>query len=247
MPFIVIDVGNSRMKWGLANELAILDAAVLALDDTQAWEEQRRAWSSHLLDRCVVTGSNPKVIAAVVGWLRKGSHPVRDLLSYRAIPLRLAVDHPETVGLDRLFNALAVAEHLQRTQPAIVVDAGSAVTVDVVEPGGVFGGGAIFPGWRLMARALHDHVPHLPIVEVQQANPPMPGRATVPALEAGIHGAVAGGIQYLVNQLRQGRPEARCFITGGDAALLAPTLGSDCTVWPWLTLEGIRLAALRLR
>jgi type III pantothenate kinase len=108
----------------------------------------------------------------------------------------------------------------------------------------VFRGGAIFPGLRLMAQALHEHTALLPLIQVQQADPPLPGTSTPEAMQAGIYWAAAGGIKALCEQLaaRSGAV-AEVFLTGGDAALLAPALGGDVHLWPTMTLEGLRLAA----
>jgi pantothenate kinase type III len=108
-----------------------------------------------------------------------------------------------------------------------------------------------------MARALHHYTARLPLVEVTEPLPPLPGTSTATAIAAGVQGAVAGGIGYLVerlifNFLDETRLEPLLFLTGGDAALLAPALEPavkrlkiEMVVWPWMTLEGIRLTAAR--
>lgn len=246
MPFVVVDAGNSRLKWGLADETAVHQVFNLPLDDPAAWDEQ----ATNIARPCTwfVTGSNHLAMERIGAWLAANGQTVRRIDSYRQIGIQCAVERPETVGLDRLFNALAVSEVLQREKAAIVVSVGSAVTVDLIEAGGAFAGGAIFPGLSLMARSLRDYTSALPLVDVQESEPRIPGNATEPAMVAGIHGAVVGGIRYLVGKLQEGRhPLADAFLTGGDAPLLAKALASDFTLWPWMTLEGIRLTALAMR
>ena len=82
------------------------------------------------------------------------------------MPLEVELEHPDKVGIDRLLNAVAANRRRQEHVAAILVDAGSAVTVDYLDGNGVFRGGAIFPGFRLMARALHDYTALLPIVDI---------------------------------------------------------------------------------
>lgn len=156
----------------------------------------------------------------------------------------LKVDHPEQVGFDRLLNALAVTGRPDPSKPAIVVDAGSAVTVDYVDEQGAFCGGAIFPGLRLMARALHDYTAQLPIVEIRRQLQ-FPETDTERAIELGIFHAVLGGVEALVRDLHARlQPQLRIFVGGGDGALLASQFAWPVTLWPEITLEGIRQLAL---
>src|SRR5262249_13910305 len=161
-------------------------------------------------------------------WLRQRGDTVWVLDSPQQLPLRVLLASPERVGIDRLLNAVAARSRVFRPAPIIIVDAGSAVTVDLVDETHAFRGGATFPGLRLMAQALHDHTALLPLVEMSKTNPPLPGTDTKAAIEAGVFWAVAGGIKALVRQLaaqarqltdpsRSGRPPAPpvLFLTGG--------------------------------
>src|SRR5262249_49219783 len=161
------------------------------------------------------------------------------------IPLDVRVDSPDKVDLDRLFNAVAVKQRVLG-QGAVIVDAGSAVTVDYVDEQGRFRGGAIFPGLRLMAQALHAYTALLPVVEIKQRLQP-PETSTEKAIELGIVHAVLGGVESLIRALHAKANEPLAiFFGGGDAPLLAPHLPHPATVWPEMTLEGIRSAGEQL-
>ncbi|MGH7750978.1 MAG: type III pantothenate kinase, partial [Candidatus Dormibacteria bacterium] len=126
---------------------------------------------------------------------------------------------------------------------AVIIDAGSAVTVDCLDESGAFAGGAILPGLRLMAKALHDYTALLPLVEPPQKVPIVPGTATIPAIECGIFWAVAGGVQALLHEYRvRSGSSLVVFLTGGDGPLLRAVV-PDAQSWPEMTLEGIRLSA----
>ena len=244
MTHFVADIGNSRIKWGRCDERRVLDSASLPLDDPAAWDEQARRWQVGSADQWTLAGVNPEAVERLAKWLTANRHSPAILASYQDIPIKLAVEHPETVGLDRLLNAVAANERRFKDRPAIVIDAGSAVTVDWVDAEGVFQGGAIFPGLRLMAKSLHNHTAQLPCVEIAEPIPSMPGRSTVPAIQAGIFGAVVGGIRYLARQLAaESSVSPVTFLTGGDAELLAAALKPGVEVWPSMTLEGIRITA----
>ena len=250
MTSIVVDVGNSRLKWGRCEGGVVVECVSLPGDDPVAWERQLGWWQ--VGQACVWTtcGVNPPTHDRFVEWLQARGESVRTLKSSRDLPLQVQVDNPDGVGIDRLLNAVA-ANDRRRTMPehargkaGILVDAGSAVTVDLVDESGVFRGGAILPGLRLMAMALHDHTALLPRVEVWQSTPAALGTSTRSAIEAGVHYAVVGAIRELIGKLMDlCRSTPITYLTGGDASLLHSSFDEQIISWPFMTLEGIRIAA----
>lgn len=243
-PAVVADVGNSRIKWGRCLDGRVVDAVSLPPDDPGAWRLQVQQWNLGAARCWTVTGVHPQRRDRLAEWLRASGNQVQVLSCAQELPLRVLVERPEAVGIDRLLNAVAASSRVRPGLAAVLVDAGSAVTVDWLDESGAFTGGAIFPGIRLMARALHDHTALLPLVKVERANPSLPGTSTVAAIEAGIFWAAAGGIQALAAQLATAaKVAAEVFLTGGDGPLLAKVLHQDVHLWPNMTLEGIRIAA----
>ncbi len=242
---VVADVGNSRIKWGLCRDQAISDHVSLPADDPDSWARQLERWQLGPGSAWVVGGVQPQRRDSLRDWLQERGFFVRLLHAPAQLPLQVELEHPEQVGIDRLLNAVAVNQRRQPDQAAIIVDAGSAVTVDYLDANGAFRGGAIFPGLRLMAQALHEHTALLPLVDVRRVFLG-PGKSTQEALEVGLLHAVAGGIISLI-QAYQAAADARAqvFLGGGDAELLAPALPLAAVVWPTMTLEGIRLAAMK--
>jgi type III pantothenate kinase len=253
-PALVADVGNTRIKWGhfpdpASHPVPGSPFAGLPPDDPAAWERQLEAWGLKGPQSWAICGVHPARRDRLAEWARGRGDAVWVLDDWRHLPLAVRLEHPERVGIDRLLDAVAAKDRLQsqpedQGTPAVIVDAGSAVTVDWLDETGAFCGGAIFPGLRLMARALHEHTALLPLVEVKNPVPPLPGTSTPAAMAAGIFWAAAGGIQAAVDQLAGRSPEApTLFLTGGDAALLQPALGPGYHFWPGMTLEGLRLTA----
>jgi type III pantothenate kinase len=242
---IVVDVGNNRVKWGLCRRDAVTQQASLPPNDPGAWERQLALWQMAGRLGWAVSGVHPSHRDALAAWARQRGDPVWLLESASQLPLRVALPCPDKVGIDRLLNAVAAKGRVQRSVPLLLIDAGTAVTVDWIDDSGRFQGGAILPGFRLMAQALHDHTALLPPVEVT-SNPTVPGTTTELAIQAGVFWAVAGGIKALGRLLGAGEITKRrreVFLTGGDALLLAPVMDPEVTVWPTMTLEGIRLSA----
>jgi type III pantothenate kinase len=242
---IVVDVGNSRMKWGRCRQGQVAEVAALNSKDPAAWQQQIDTWSLEPGQQWAVTGVDPQPVQVLLDWLGKREQKALHLSSWRQLPLHVQVDFPDRVGIDRLLNAVAAKGKIGPGRSALIIDSGSAVTVDWLDGKGAFRGGAIFPGFRLMAQALHDYTALLPLVPPPQQYPAhMPGTSTATAIEAGVYWAVAGGIRALVKELARigGLTDPEIFLTGGDAALLQPALDFKTCCWPQMTLQGIRSA-----
>jgi type III pantothenate kinase len=241
-PNVVVDVGNTAIKWGLCAEGAVRAVCSLPADEPAAWLGQMTLWSA-ARGSWVVASVQPRRREQFVAWLRNAGQRVLVLEDPKDLPLRVLVARPDYVGVDRLLDAVAVNSRRSAGKPAVIIDAGTAVTVDLVDGSGAFAGGAILPGMRLMAHALHEHTALLPLIPPPLKRPAVPGEATPSAMELGIFWAVAGGVEALVREYRLHCGSAvEVFLTGGDGPLLHAVL-PDAQLWPAMTLEGIRLSA----
>jgi type III pantothenate kinase len=241
-PDVVVDVGNSQIKWGRCAEHQIVRTGTLSPEDSLDWGRQQREWELEGRKHWAITGVHPQRCTCFVEWLEERGQEPLVLNDPAQLPLRVGLPHPERVGLDRLLDALAANSRRPAHTSAVIVDAGSAVTVDLVDQEGVFRGGVIFPGFRLMSLALHHHTALLPLVEMPDQAPPLVGTSTTAAIRSGIFRAVAGGIRQALEEMREVGPVV-VFLTGGDGRVLHPVLGEEVMYWPEMTLEGIRLAA----
>jgi type III pantothenate kinase len=179
-------------------------------------------------------------------WL--DSHRVEDdvhVLTHRDLPIRARVDFPDRVGLDRLAAAVAANLIRTRSRPAIVIDAGSAITVDLVAADGAFEGGVILPGFRMSAEALYgaDLLP-LAVWSPDEEPPIVVGKNTEGAIRSGLFWGAVGAVREIVNRTSAGLdtpPEV--FVTGGDLRQLTQQLGDEVTFVPHMVLAGIAVAA----
>ncbi len=159
------------------------------------------------------------------------------------VPIGQQLDPETLTGLDRLLNAAAAFETLK--QACIIVDAGTAVTVDFVDGEGTFHGGAIAPGARMQLHALHENTDALPEVEFQ---PPQRdeafGRSTSQAMLQGVFYGIRGMVWRLAEQYAQRYGAFPTIIaTGGDAQVLFYDDELIDRIVPDLTLMGIAAAA----
>jgi type III pantothenate kinase len=169
------------------------------------------------------------------------------LLRNEDFPIRVDVDVPERVGADRLAGAVAAQALRARDHSAIVVDAGTAITVNAISTDGRFLGGAILPGRQMTATALCASTDLLPMVELGDAEPTAPpiGRSTPEAIRSGLYWGTLGALGRLIDEMRKplGEP-LDLFLTGGGMADLVAGFGADARFVPDLVLRGIALASI---
>jgi type III pantothenate kinase len=246
-PDVAVDIGNTRLKWGVCRDGRVTEVHRLPLDDRARWDKEFVALATPGVCRWAVASVNPPAARRFVAWARK--HGDAAVFEDRTlIPLRISVDFPEKVGLDRLFGAVAAKAMVPAGTPAVTVDVGTAATVNFIDADGSFQGGAILPAARLMARALNEFTAKLPLSEPTAPDDgPMPGKNTAAAIRAGILAALNGGVVQLTTELvAQSAVPPWVFLTGGGARLLDADRIARITTTksvPALVLEGIRIAA----
>jgi len=239
----------------LAVTLGNTTIAVAAADAEGALRDVRRRPSAHLealvaeqlapagaaAGPIIVASVNPPALERLRKTVEAGKRPP-PLVAGRdfPIPIATAVDEPDRVGADRLLAALAA--YRRAGEGCIVIDIGTAVTVNAIDGAGTFLGGAIFPGPDLMARALAEGTAGLPNVNLHTG--PMPesavGRNTEEAIRVGVSRALSGALGALVTEMGLDLTlDGPVFLTGGGADMAAE---GEYLVVPDLVLEGLVLA-----
>ncbi|MCM1517644.1 MAG: type III pantothenate kinase [Pseudoflavonifractor sp.] len=150
------------------------------------------------------------------------------------LPIKVQYATPGTLGLDRVAGAVGAATRFPGRW-VLTVDAGSAVTYDVVADDARFIGGNIAPGIGMRLRALHEHTRRLPEVS-PDGDLPAWGYDTPTAMRAG---AVYGVVAEIERYRRLLPPGTEVILTGGDADLIAPLAGPDVTVDQHLVNNGL--------
>ena len=251
---LAIDIGNTTITLGLW--------------DGQKWQLQWRLRTVHdktedeygiylkmLLSEVGMTGAVTGVIlSSVVPPLSKTFSAVCErYLGCSAVHVSAEVDtgidvateNPAEVGADRIVNAVA-AYHLYQG-PCIIVDMGTATTLDVVSEEGALLGVIIAPGLDLAAEALTGRAAQLNRVALE-APPRVLGRNTVHAMQSGLIFGYTSLIEGLIYRLQEEMDLAGATVvgTGGLINLITPHTKSIGKVEPWLTLTGLRLINERL-
>ena len=271
---LLVDIGNRRLKWATATAAGALDgrAGVLEYSDPNdapadpnglgglsgmsglaaqlaALDPPTSVWVS-----CVGAPESGRAVAEYArgAW---SLAPVFVTAQKQQAGIVNGYPHAASLGSDR-WAALVAAGELFPRQPVIVVDAGTAVTVDLLDGAGLFRGGVIFPGVHAMQSALGAHTENIAGAESRAENAACGGAADVAgpvnavatdtheAVAAGALLAVAGGINFAVaRQWAALQTECRVVATGGDAGRVAPLLATEVSaklrIEPQLVLQGL--------
>ena len=250
---LAIDVGNSNIVLG------VFDGATLI----QSWRLQtvRERTSDELgllvdglfshsrIERAQIRGVIlASVVPPLTGTLRAMVDRYFGVSVLNVEPgvnthMPILYEHPFEVGADRIVNAIAAYEKFGQGggRPLIVVDFGTATTLDAITAKGEYLGGAICPGVQISADALFQRAARLPRIDVRKPAHVV-GRTTVGAMESGLFYGYVGMVEGLVRRMSDELGgNAICIATGGLADVIAPETTLIQHVDPDLTLHGLRI------
>ena len=228
-----IDAGNSFVKWRVVDDSEVIAAGSEATEQV----------SKQGLDLTRIEGLNQARISSVAnrGLAEKLREQVQRQFNVEMQIARVSstvsdvscgYTEPETLGIDRWLAV--VAAYQRYLGPVLVVDAGSAITIDLIGPQGVHLGGYISPGLRLMREALWQGTAKVQVDRVESLNMLVPGTCTQDAVNRGCLLAVVATIEKLASQY-----PASIVITGGDATVVAEALSLTSDHVPDLVLDGL--------
>ena len=197
-------------------------------------------------------GNDPSILVASVNdpLAAKIASAVKDQLQTEVfrigddvpVPIGQQLDPETMTGVDRLLNAAAAYDILK--QACVVVDAGTAVTVDFVDGKGTFHGGAIAPGASMQLKSLHHYTAALPELAFHAPDSEAFGRNTAQAMYHGVFHGIRGMVQRLTEQYAEAYGAYPLVVaTGGDAQTLFEGEPLVDRIVPDLTLLGIEVAA----
>jgi type III pantothenate kinase len=241
---LVADLGNSRLKLGRLDQSGrLVETLAMPVRQPKRWAAAWKKWGGDdlRLSSWTISTVNPPLALRLEQFLNDqhvGS--IRWFRSAADVPVRHALDRPETAGADRALAVTAAARLLPAARPGLVVMCGTATTVERITADGIWQGGAIGMGLGLAVRALHMLTAQLPLVEIQQP-PPHWGSSTRPALESGVYWGTVGAIrELLASQGGDLSGDPYVVWTGGDAPLLAGQIsGNKAHIEPDLVLLGL--------
>ena len=235
---IVVDIGNSSIKVGVPAE-------------AKSWKLN---WSGQIdqlpVDSLLgssadwwICSVNQTKLNSLKSWLET-NRPADtvQIVDHAHISIAVEVDFPQRVGIDRLVAA-QMASVQYPGQDLVVVDAGTAVTIDAFADG-KFVGGTISPGSQIEFQSLLEKADQLPLIEGRALPDSVIGKSTEAAIQAGVMLGQVGSITYLVSEINKLLNTPQVVVTGGGIMPLQKRLPDSWHYVPTLVLDGVRMIAV---
>lgn len=206
---LIIEQGNTSTKVAVYHQGAIETSFVC--------EKLKQSLLLPLFDKYNLTqGILSSVIETdeeMINYLEKRLHRFIVLDTNTPIPVQIGYDTPETLGRDRIAAAVG-AYTLQPGKNLLVIDAGTAITYEIIEKSGLYLGGNISPGITTRFRSLHQFTKKLPLTS-EQDDIPLIATNTIVAIQAGVVNGIVYEIDGYIDTLRLKYPDLFIFLTGG--------------------------------
>ena len=244
---LAVDIGNTRVRAALVEKGEVVALARVPTDSPGLVSRFREA-VARLADRAGRDRLRGAGISSVVPALEG---PVSQVIDELGIPrsrveathnasIQVGYARPEELGPDRLANAVAAKDRFGA--PCLVLDLGTALTLEVVDGGGILRSGAIFPGMDAAGQALRTSTARVDLVPGTPGPQGLLGDSTAAAVTAGLTQGYSALIEGLASRGRQALGlEAPALLTGGGMRRLPGPLSGVTARDPFLTLRGIAL------
>ncbi|MBR7799768.1 type III pantothenate kinase [Undibacterium sp. FT137W] len=247
---LLIDVGNTRLKWATVLEQTVAVSPVWLASGTLPHSDlaQLNPIIQELpIRRCVVSNVAGEKLQQQLEQILLKSHPTmairRFVSSEHCAGLTNLYTQPSRLGSDRF--AAAIGAHATVPKEALIVaTCGTATTIDAVTPNGTFLGGLILPGLQLMASSLALSTAQLPHIPADSGLQSLFGKNTEQAIISGCIHAQIGAILCAVNELEKSNgPTVQLIISGGAAAYILPELRKHAGI-TWQHIENLVMRGL---
>ena len=240
MSHLILDIGNTRTKAAVMDNGAVEEIFISERPDLLDVEG---ICNLYKVDAAIasVTGPQPDFAAILPATLFKRFHQ----LNHKSLlPITIDYDTPQTLGMDRIA-AVVGARVAEPSGPLLVVDAGTCITIDVLDADNCYHGGAILPGIQMKLHALNNYTAALPLVDLTpdesdgSTTLPIIGKSTRASIIAGTCSASVFEIQGFINEYHKLYPSLKLFLTGGDSLFFAKRLFFPNFATPSLIMFGL--------
>lgn len=218
MAYLTVDIGNSIVKCGIFNSWTPVDHQpdhILEMADIDG-PRLEEIIADYAIDRTIVSSVRRQDLTLDT-WLDK--HNGMWLSHDLELNFINLYETPHTLGLDRLA-VVAGGAAIAQDKPFFVIDAGTCITYEWIEPDRRYEGGAISPGLTMRYKAVHHFTGKLPLLEAHSSTANFPEKTTVGAISAGIEVGYIAEITELIRRFNNKYPDSIIFLCGGDAEFI---------------------------
>jgi len=236
MVHLVLDIGNTALKAACFQGRTLLKASRTAWTSPQEIEES--------LLRMIALNPSKVLISSVTGkkkevddFLKRAGLEQDYFNPKTPVPISNKYETPETLGRDRLSNAVAATVMFPQL-PVVVIDAGTCIKFDFITRNNEYFGGSISPGIDMRFRALHEFTARLPLLSRAEMVY-LIGKNTTESIHSGVINGALAEVKGILEQYQMTHKDLQVIITGGDYTLLERNLKTSVHIEPWLTLKGL--------
>lgn len=230
---LIIDIGNNSAKFFLFSGAQM----ILHTRREKNYRELLQEWSTRYGIKQAIVSTVVDLTEEEKGDIEELGCPILWFSNQTPMPIGIKYSTPHTLGCDRLAAAIgAMGEAPARN--LLVIDAGSAITIDFVDKEGNFRCGNIAPGVKMRLRALHEFTARLPLVN-KEGDTPTLGYDTETAIRSGVIRGICHEIDGYINEIREIYGDVFVFLTGGDEKTLINNIKNRIFADKFLVAKGL--------
>ena len=230
---LIIDIGNNSAKFFLFQGEQIILHTRKENSSFDVIDEWNKLYDiDKVIVSSVITDSE-----SLLDEISRLQCPVIRFDKSTPLPLEVIYRTPHTLGSDRIAAAVGAWSEAPGRN-ILVIDAGSAITIDFVSKDGKYNGGNIAPGIKMRLRALHEYTDRLPMVEKDGETPAI-GYDTETAIRSGVINGICHEIEGYINEFKQKYCDVLVFLTGGDEKPLKNRIKSCIFADKYLVAKGL--------
>jgi type III pantothenate kinase len=231
---LIIDIGNTRTKIAVINEVTIIKKIVVSGISKSLLEDIKDTFNIQgIILSTVKSAVDKNVIDTINDWGKlfiQLSHETN-------LPIQNDYKTPKTLGQDRIASVIG-ATHLFPNEHCLAIDVGTCVTYDFINANQTYIGGSISPGLSMRYRAMHEFTASLPLLNKQRLNT-FVGYNTVTSMQTGVDYGLSFEVQGFIQKYFTNFGQIKVIMTGGDAEYLASMVKYKIFVNPDLVLIGL--------
>jgi len=232
---LCIDIGNKKIKIGVFKKGKIINFFDFLTSEYKTFIFPEN-WKNFRIEKCGISSVVPEVNKIISKEVKKFFKIEPLFLNYKNCGIKVRVKNPHKTGIDRIINCKGASEIFGF--PVVVIDIGTATTIDVVDKNGNFIGGFILPGPELWINSLKNTSL---IKEIKDFSFNFIGNDTSSAIISGLKYGLSGSIEKIIFKMKKKFDGLKVVLTGGYSSRFIKYLNFDKKIEKHLTLEGINI------
>ena len=231
---LCVDIGNTLVKTGLFEGFNLIESQVFNEEPVYVIKE--------------IYEQHPEIEAIIISSVRKSLDieliPIPETIHHillddeTPLPILNRYESPKTLGRDRIALAVAAAAKFPK-QNCLIIDAGTCLTMDIVNEMNEYLGGTISPGIKLRLKSLHDGTANLPLIDFDGLVPEIIGKDTQSCMKSGSVNGMLNEINGAISRFEKEFDSLNIILTGGDSKLFDNELKSGIFADPKMVLRGL--------